>query len=580
MKWIASFFIFLFLFSSRVSAQSSEWIIHNFSSDIQIESSGEVNVSEKISAEFFVQKHGIYRDIPYKYTNKDGSKYYTEITNIKVPNHTYSVSKEGDFVRIKIGDPDKLVAGLQQYTIHYTVVGVLRGFSSHDELYWNVTGSYWEVPIESTSAHISIPSKQITEISCYVGATGSQETCKAQKDGLNAYISSRTIQSGEGVTVVASYPQGVTALPVVKSFGQKLISLPAILTFLFVFGIGTLSIFLLWSQKGRDFWYKGTHLFDPNAKEEKRPFFGSSTVVVEYTSPEKLRPAEIGVIMDERADTLDITASIIDLASRGYLNIVEEKKKWVFGSQDYTFIKKPKSTAGLLAYEKELLDRLFDGQDTVKMSALKQKFYTDLKKVKEQLYANVVEKGFFPSNPEKVRMLYMIPAIIIMVVCAIVFFSGLGSENEFLFMIGVGGAITGLNLLITSQFMSRKTAKGYEMSRRIKGYRLFIENVEKHRQKFFESKNMFNEVLPYVIVFGLTTKFAKALEKIGYTPDKSTLTWYQGASLMNLSNFQSSMSSFSQSLGTAMASTPSSSGGSGGGGFSGGGFGGGGGGSW
>jgi uncharacterized membrane protein len=571
----------LFLFFPQVShAQATEWVINNFSSDIEIQQSGDVQVSEKISADFFeTEKHGIYRDIPYRYTNEDGSTYYTEIKNVRVSGHKYEVMKEGDYVRIKIGDPDKTVSGKQQYDITYTAVGVLRGFSTYDELYWNVTGSYWEVPIQAISTRVSIPNGDIQEVNCYVGAQGSQELCQTQMSKNVAHGISRTIQAGEGVTIAVAYPKGITELPIVKSFGQKLVTLPAIVTFIVILTVGIISLLILWSQYGRDLWYKGTHLFDKNAKEEKLPFFHRGTTVVEYTAPEKLRPAEIGVIMDERADTLDITGTIIDLATRGFLTITEVEKKWVFGSNDYTFTKKEKSTVGLLSYEKVLLDRLFDQKKSVKMSELKQKFYTDLKIVKDQLYADMVEKGFFPSNPEKVRTLYLVAAIVVIVCFGTLFFTGLGAENEFLFMAGIAGAVTGFNFLILSGFMSRRTAKGYEMYRRIKGYRLFIENVEKHRQKFFESKNMFNEVLPYAIVFGLTAKFAKALKNIGYTPNSSTMSWYTGAHLINLSSFESSMSSFSQSLGSAMASTPSSSG-SGGGGSSGGGFGGGGGGSW
>jgi uncharacterized membrane protein len=572
--------LFFLFFPLQSHAQTSEWVINNFSSDIEIQKSGEVEITERITVDFFdTEKHGIYRDIPYIYTNEDGSKYYTEIKNVKVSNHEYEIMKEGDYVRIRIGDPDKTINGPQEYNISYTAVGVLRGFSTFDEFYWNITGSYWEVPIQAISARVTIPSGQVQKVECFVGTPGSDERCQTQMSGNVAHGISPGIQIGEGVTIAVAYPKGITQLPVIQSFGQRLLSLPSIATFISIFVLGNLAILVLWSQKGRDLWFKGTHLFDENAREEKRPLFHKNNIVVEYSAPDKLRPAEIGVIMDERADTLDVTSTIIDLATRGYLSITEEKKKWVFGSNDYTFTKKEKSTTGLLLYEKELYTRLFDHKKSVKMSELKMKFYTDLKVVKDQLYEDMVEKGFFPSNPEKVRTMYIVASITSIVCFGTLLFSGLGTENEFLFMGGIAGVVTGVNFLIMSGSMSRRTAKGYEMFRRIKGYRLFIENVEKHRQKFFESKNMFNEVLPYTIVFGLTAKFAKALKDMGYKPDATTMSWYTGAHLINLSSFESSMSSFSQSLGSAMASAPSSSG-SGGGGSSGGGFGGGGGGSW
>ncbi|HRN96730.1 MAG TPA: DUF2207 domain-containing protein [Candidatus Levybacteria bacterium] len=580
MKWVLSLVSFFFIFSSQVHAQEA-WEITQFSSDITIAQSGEVAITEKIDVDFFdTEKHGIYRDIPVTYTNEDGSKYHTEIKNIQITNNQYKVTREGDFVRIRIGDPDRTISGAHTYQISYTAVGVLRGFSTFDELYWNVTGNNWEVPMGSVSATITLAGGTFDNADCFIGAVGSVETCSIQMNDEIVTATGHTLQPYEGMTIAVAYPKGITALPTVKSFGKRLFSLPALVTFLFVLITGIGAILLLWSQKGRDLWYRGTHLFDENAKEEKRPFFHKDTTVVEYTPPDKLRPAEIGVLMDERADTLDVTGTIIDLAARGFLTIEEIDKKWVFGSRDYTFTKKKKDTAELIAYEKELLTRLFDSKESVKMSELKQKFYTDLKKVKDQLYHDMVEKGFFPSNPENVRSIYLVIAIILIVLSGFIMFSGLGVENEYFFMGGIAGIVNGINLLIFSQFMSRRTAKGYEMYRRIKGYRLFIENVEKHRQKFFENKNMFNEVLPYAIIFGLTAKFAKALKNMGYKPETSTASWYTGMHVMNLAHFESSMSDFSKSLGTAMASTPSSSSGSGGGGFSGGGFGGGGGGSW
>ncbi len=569
------------MFAKPIFAQEV-WEITNFESNIQIQQSGEVKVAEKISVNFGTQeKHGIYRDIPVVYTNDDGSKYHTEIKDVSVSGHESKITREGDFLRIRIGDPDVTVSGEQEYNIAYTAVGVLRGFENFDELYWNVTGNYWEVPIRRTSATVMLEGGDIGNVACYVGNLGSTENCDSSVSRSTARFFAQSLDSGQGMTVATSYPKGITEIPLVKSFADKVLSLPAILTFGVSLAAGIGAIFLLWSHKGRDLWMRGKHLFDPHAKEEKRPLFHKDTVVVEYLPPDNLRPAEVGVIMDERANTLDVTGTIIDLATRGYLTITEEEKKWKFGSADYIFNRLNKDTKDLLKYEQELLERLFEKGDLVKMSHLKKSFYTDLKEVKNQLYRDMVEKGFFPSNPENTRAMYLGIAFVGLVFAGVLLIFSINIENEFLFSIAIATVITGFNLLIVSRFMSRRTAKGYEMSRRINGYRLFIENVEKHRQKFFESKNMFNIVLPYAIIFGLTGKFANAMKDMGVEPSTATAGWYYGAHAFNISSFENSMSNFSQSVGAAMASTPSGSGsGSGGGGFSGGGFGGGGGGSW
>ena len=120
-------------------------------------------------------------------------------------------------------------------------------------------------------------------------------------------------------------------------------------------------------------------------------------------------------------------------------------------------------------------------------------------------------------------------------------------------------------------------AYGHELYRQIKGYKLFVSGTEKYRQPFFENRNIFMQVLPYAMVFGVTKKLAKAMEQMGIEPSQPA--WYVGSQAFNIGSFSSSMESFSSALSSSIASAPGGSG-SGGGGFSGGGGGGGGGGGW
>src|SRR4029079_6193196 len=130
-------------------------------------------------------------------------------------------------------------------------------------------------------------------------------------------------------------------------------------------------------------------------------------VVVEFTPPENLPPALIGVLADEKADTLDVTATIIDLASRGFLTITEIPKSWIFGKTDYKLTSTQKDRSKLFGYEKELLTRLFTTNE-IKTSELKTKFYYDLAKVKSKLYEEVVNRKYFTADPEKTRTNYYV----------------------------------------------------------------------------------------------------------------------------------------------------------------------------
>ena len=51
--------------------------------------------------------------------------------------------------RILIGDPHKTLSfGVHVYDIVYTTNRQLGFFETHDELYWNVTGNGWRLPID------------------------------------------------------------------------------------------------------------------------------------------------------------------------------------------------------------------------------------------------------------------------------------------------------------------------------------------------------------------------------------------------------------------------------------------------
>jgi uncharacterized membrane protein len=586
------FFLLFTLFPTFARADEG-WVIDDFQSDIALQDSGNVRVVETIQVDFKYQsKHGIYRDIPYEYES-DGKKTYTAIDVASVLQNnskaTYQTSLQDGYVRIKIGDADKTISGKNIYIITYNAKGVLRSFADHDELYWNVTGNNWPVAITQTEATVTLPRAGLSKVACFEGYAGSQGSCDAniESNQLATFYSTGTLDESKGLTAVVGYTKGLVPIVTVerpKSFWEKFTEWPSLMTVLIslLFGIGT--VIGLWLRNGRDYWFAGALFGGKDEKGVVKPLWGHETITVEFTPPENLRPAEIGVLMDERADTTDVVSTLIDLATRGYLTITEIPKKWVFGKVDYQLTKKNPSTSSgkkkeaLLGYESMLLSKLFKFGDTVKMSALKTTFYDDLAAVKKELYREVVAKNLFAQDPESVRGTYLAAGIIMVVLGGVAIGSAIGAEWVFVSDILLGLIVSGVALIIASRFMPRRTAYGRELYRRVKGYRLFINTAEKYRQRFFEKKNMFNEVLPYAIMFGLTAKFARQMHEMGIEPSQTG--WYSSNHAFNTMVFASNMNNFSSSMSSAIASTPSSSGGFSGGGSSGGGFGGGGGGSW
>ncbi len=580
------------------AAADEGWVIRAFQATYQVNADGSVDVVEDISVDFgTLQKHGILRDIPVEYDYDARHKRLIRLTNIGVDDGAkavkYETARNGANLTLRIGDANKLISGPQRYRIRYRVTGALNPQPDWDEFYWNVTGNAWPVRIESASAVLSAPS--LKTITCFEGPLGSNRTCRSQPAANTAQFASTSLLSeGSGLTIVAGLTKGSVAVPppdlvVIKTAREKFtdfaglkplpIALAALLGVVGFAGLGR-----YWWLSGRDRWLGDVQYLTGQSREKRRPLFARDTVVVEYQPPElpktkrRLRPAEIGTLMDERADTLDVTATIVDLAVRGYLRITELDKKGLFGKIDYRLEKRKEADAELLPYEETLFTALFDEGAQVDMSGLRKEFYTDLARVKKALYQQVVTAdNFFPRNPETVRQLHLGGGIGI-VVAGVAGVVALGSLVGAA-VIGLPIALAGLLVIAFSGAMPRRSGVGREIFRRSLGFREYMTVAETDRQKFAEEAGIFQTYLPYAIVFGCVDRWARAFERMGSQPP--TGDWYVASHAFTPLIFSQSLQSFSSSISTAIASTPGGSGSSGfSGGSSGGGMGGGGGGSW
>ncbi|MFQ5381805.1 MAG: DUF2207 domain-containing protein, partial [Dehalococcoidia bacterium] len=497
----------------------------------------------------------------------------------------YTVSTEGPSTRLKIGDPDRTVSGTQVYQISYTVGAALNAFQGHDELYWNVTGSGWSVPIDTVKVELSLPEAGDLFVACYEGYA-STAPCDSSTGGRGAtFATTRTLFPGEELTIAAGWDKGIVDVqpPVL----EDRTSIDDFFTFDWIELGGAVLVVLLglgfvarlWWLHGRDRRYTTLYYLTEDPSEEAAHLFADRNVVVEFLPPEDLRPAQMGVILDERADTLDVTATIIDLAVRGYLHITEIPKEGWFGKADWELAKRREADDELLPYERRLFNSLFRNRETVRVSKLKTTFAKHLAKVKKDLYKDALGKHWFASSPETARRFWLavgagsIGAGIVLGVLA-----GLILERA---LMPAGVALAGLLMLFLSRSMARRTAQGSEALRRVLGFKRYIDTAETRRQEFNEQQNIFARYLPFAIVFECVDKWAEAFEGLDDQVETETAYWYAGAAPLRIGAFTAGMSTFSSSVSTAMASTPGSSGGSGfSGGFSGGGGGGGGGGSW
>ena len=582
-------------FSSSASAQEA-WVIKSFDVRYVIAEDGTFRVEEDILVDFgSLRRHGIFRDIPVELVYDADYNRLMAISDVRVEDGVqYKTFRDGANLRIRIGDPDVFVTGEQRYRISYTVLDGMNAFVDHDELFWNVTGNDWPAVIENVTATVEVPGVGVTTVACFEGPFRSNAPCASSHTVATAsfMLNAESLAPGSGLTLVVGIEPDVVEVgpPVLVDahrdefeqamdfLGPDTVTIP-IAVLILIAALAVLS--WLWWNVGRDRWFGDKYYFtdDPPLKETK-PLFSNETVVVEFEPPpvgpsgRRLRPGEVGLLLDEKADTVDVSATIVDLAVRKYLRIEELEG----GKDEYELVRLETPDGELLPYEQRLLDALFRDGGRAQLDDLKNEFYEDLVKVKTDLYSQGVDTNkFFAQDPEKVRGRYSLVGIgVIMAGGLLTWFFGAQYEMG---LIGVPVVLAGVVLMVTSGSMPRRTARGRQAYRRCLGFRTFITAGDQGRERFAEEAHIFEEYLPYAIVFGSAKKWAGHFEALGIQPRMSG--WYVGRTPFMPVAFATGIRHFSSSMTGIMVSTPGGSGGSGfSGGFSGGGGGGGGGGSW
>src|SRR5438876_499489 len=459
-------FRILFLWPVIAATAAPVWArslaIERFDVLIRVDADGSITVTETIHPRFTGKWNGIYRTIPVEYRTPQGFNKtlfldLTSVTGGEGGALKYESSRERHYRKFKIWVPGAEDAA-RTVKITYRVPNALLYFEDHDELYWNITGDEWEVPIEQAGA------------------------------------------------------------------------------------------------------------------------------VVQLAPPEGLTPGEAGTLIDGTPDMRDITATIVDLAVRGYLLIEETKEEHMLGlwsSKDYSFHKRtpPEGAKPLKPHESALLESLFAFGNPVTLSSLQNRFYTHLQGIKNLMYDTLLKQKYYGARPDMVRVVYVVAAI-----AAGLLTIGGGGMLSAAFGIAmqtvvVAGLLSAATIIGFGWVMPARTTAGTRALEGVLGFEEFLGRVEEPRfEAMIKTPEMFEKYLPYAMALGVEKRWVAAFDDICKQPPD----WYRGSSyaMFRPSYFVGDMNRMTTSMASTMASSPRSSGGSGfgGGGSSGGGGGGGGGG--
>lgn len=564
------FAISVSLWLAFISFASAE-VIDRFAVEILVQPSGELLVTETILYDFGeAQRHGIYRNL--EETHPQPATSLTWLKKRYVAYELLSVQRDGQDepyqaengagLSIRIGDSDQVISGEHTYEITYEIDGAIATYDTGTEIYWNVTGHEWTIPINNITVEVRAGENVsfLPEQACYLGTFGSTNQCDSTMlSDQRAIFSVSQLLPGEGVTIA----QGLS-LP---QEPQVLERFNAVLLLIIGGVIWFIGLFIwLWRWRNK---------YDPD-----------QSVIVQYEPYQDFKPMFTGVLFNNRLDTSDITAGIIYLAEQGFLSIrqTEEKVLFLFETNDYEITLNRSAEEVETDFQQKLLSLLG-------LTAVGRKVkLSDLKKDRDKLQQNVkvlaelqkatvadlIERGFLEQRIK--RGLRIVFGVLVFILgFSLVMMSGafLGTLAAGLLILVCGSVFLWLVL-----GFERRTSQGYEALYHLKGFKDFLSTTEKERYEFHNAPErnaeQFMAYLPYAIAFGVEKKWAKVFDDIQIEPPN----WYSSSNTtaFNAAILTSDMSSFATAF--ASSTTPAGSSGSGGGGFSGGGGGGGGGGSW
>jgi len=486
----------LLLMAPTAVAEAKDWRIDGMDVLLDVQKNGDVLVDETITFSF--QGHYTYvgRLIPtgnmegmsdIEVRAADGTILPEDDGNAP---GTFSTFMEGSRRVIQINFD--LTDASAAWTIHYRAEKVIQFWDEGDELRWYVFDAETPTFIDVAKVTVRLPGEvpssdmdSAVEVGYGVDWTATSpaaSTVVYQATGFPPYTQ---------FWVVTGFPKGVVDYVwTARRLADYLV--PIVGLFLPVATL--LGMLLIWLRRGRD---------EP------------ALVYATYVSdpPSSLPPGMVGALMDEKVDTKEVLATIVDLAHRGYLEIADSKEKGAH--KPLTTFTRLRSFGDLKGFEKEAAEALFKSgsDDEVTTAQLKNHFYKHIPALTDRLYADVTTAGLFTKNPKKTRKSwkgygFLVGAILIMLSLV---FRGAGVAGWGWFL--VGSVVATLIVWIFGPRMPQRTVKGARERRKWEAFRNYLDDLDRFVD-MEAAKEKFDAALPYAIALGVEKEWVRRFENL------------------------------------------------------------------
>ena len=187
-----------------------------FYADISVLPTGMLNIDETVTIVANGQKlkEGLVRAIPKYSTSRAGERNKIDLTILSVMiNDTpieYKAIETAEYIMLVPKVKRNLAPGVYTYNINYTVDRRLWYYDDFNELYWDATGSNWNLVIARAGATVSLPEgRGFIGHSFFIGFPQDLRNLLAltfqDEDNALGFIAARPLYTGEGMFIITSF---------------------------------------------------------------------------------------------------------------------------------------------------------------------------------------------------------------------------------------------------------------------------------------------------------------------------------------------------------------------------------------
>ena len=549
------FFICALCLSSLSIAQTSGERILSYDVTIEVQEDADLIVTERISvrSEGRDIRRGIFRDLPrYKLDEGTPIPYRYDLLSVtrNGEDEPFETSSDGHAKRIRVGDAGYyLPRGQHDYEIIYEVKNEVRYQDEFDEVYWNVTGSYWKFPIDKARAEIIFPDgTDIIALTGYTGSLGSAgNDYTSTRVGNRALFETRTgLAPREGLTVSATIPKGIIAPPSAADIRWLWWAKNGALAFLTLSILGIFGYYYLtWSRIGRD--------------PAKMPVFPR------YAPPEGYSAAGMHYIYNRGLKGNNaLIATFMCLSVAGWMRIDKPSKK-----KTHLIRLDPKEATAVHPEDMAIFNQLFFKQMDVKFDGTYNSRFATVYRKAKTAWQKQYGKAYHQWNVG-----HTILGVFVSVVAVMIALSQVHKAPSQWVLLGLAVLIA-MNILFI-YLMPAPTKKGQAIRAEIEGFKLYLEKAESLQMNAVDihsdappplTQERYEQFLPYAIALGEEKPWTKYFEKTLPDMAKNYDPSWTNLSRSNFRSFSSMTNDISKGLSSGVSSAsiqPSSSGGSGG----------------